>query len=81
MGSGFAQIKPTSLSVWNLSKIAHIRRFRALRNQGEVAELSALPMSIADQFWQYAKETMLPACDAETDDDRHPPVRPRASPL
>jgi hypothetical protein len=27
-------------------------------------------MSIADQFWQYAKETMLSACDAKTDDDR-----------
>jgi hypothetical protein len=27
-------------------------------------------MSITDQFWQYAKETMLSACDAETDDDR-----------
>jgi hypothetical protein len=27
-------------------------------------------MSITDQFWQYAKEAMLSACDAETDDDR-----------
>jgi hypothetical protein len=27
-------------------------------------------MSITDQFWQYAKEAMLSACDAKTDDDR-----------
>ncbi len=27
-------------------------------------------MSITDQFWQYAKEAMLLACDAKTDDDR-----------
>jgi hypothetical protein len=29
-----------------------------------------VPMSITDQFWQYAKEAMLSACDAKTDDDR-----------
>jgi len=28
-------------------------------------------MSVTDQFWQYAKETMLWACDAKTDEDRH----------
>src|SRR5271169_5635820 len=28
------------------------------------------PMSITDQSWQYAKEAMLSACDAKTDDDR-----------
>jgi hypothetical protein len=27
-------------------------------------------MSITDQFWQYAKEAMLSACEAKTDDDR-----------
>jgi hypothetical protein len=27
-------------------------------------------MPITDQYWQYAKEAMLSACDAETDDDR-----------
>jgi hypothetical protein len=27
-------------------------------------------MSITDQFWQYAKEAILSACDAKTDDDR-----------
>jgi hypothetical protein len=27
-------------------------------------------MSITDQFWQYAKEAMLSACDAKTDDER-----------
>jgi hypothetical protein len=27
-------------------------------------------MSIIDQFWQYAKEAMLSACDAKTEDDR-----------
>ena len=27
-------------------------------------------MSITNQFWQYAKEAMLSACDAKTDDDR-----------
>jgi hypothetical protein len=27
-------------------------------------------MSITDQFWQYAKEAMLSACDAKTDEDR-----------
>jgi hypothetical protein len=27
-------------------------------------------MSITDQFWQYAKEAMLTACDAKTDDER-----------
>ena len=27
-------------------------------------------MSITDQFWQYAKEALLSACDAKTDDDK-----------
>jgi hypothetical protein len=27
-------------------------------------------MPITDQYWQYAEEAMLSACDAETDDDR-----------
>ena len=27
-------------------------------------------MSTTDQFWQYAKEAMLSACDAKTDDER-----------
>jgi hypothetical protein len=27
-------------------------------------------MPITDQFWQYAKEAMLSACDAKTDEDR-----------
>jgi hypothetical protein len=27
-------------------------------------------MSITDQFWQYAKEAMLLACYAKTDDDK-----------
>jgi hypothetical protein len=27
-------------------------------------------MSTTDQFWQYAKEAILSACDAKTDDDR-----------
>jgi hypothetical protein len=27
-------------------------------------------MPITDQFWQYAREAMLSACDAKTDDDR-----------
>jgi hypothetical protein len=27
-------------------------------------------MSITDQFWQYAKEAMLSACYARTDDDK-----------
>jgi hypothetical protein len=28
-------------------------------------------MPITDQFWEYAKETVLSACDAKTDEDRH----------
>jgi hypothetical protein len=28
------------------------------------------PMSIADQFWQYAREALLSACEAKTADDR-----------
>jgi hypothetical protein len=27
-------------------------------------------MPITDQFWQYAKEALLSACEAKTDDDR-----------
>jgi hypothetical protein len=27
-------------------------------------------MSQTDQFWQYAKEAMLSACDAKNDDDK-----------
>ena len=27
-------------------------------------------MPITDQYWQYAKEAMLTACDAKTDHDR-----------
>jgi hypothetical protein len=27
-------------------------------------------MSITDQYWQYAKEAILSACDAKTNDDR-----------
>ena len=27
-------------------------------------------MSITDQFWEYAKEAMLSACDAKTAEDR-----------
>ena len=27
-------------------------------------------MSITDQFWQYAKEAMLSACDAKTSEDK-----------
>ncbi|MGB8632164.1 MAG: hypothetical protein WCD69_22770 [Xanthobacteraceae bacterium] len=27
-------------------------------------------MSQTDQFWQYAKEAMLSACHAETDDEK-----------
>jgi hypothetical protein len=27
-------------------------------------------MSKTDQFWQYAKETILLACDAKTDEDK-----------
>jgi hypothetical protein len=27
-------------------------------------------MLITDQFWQYAKEALLSACEAKTDDDR-----------
>jgi hypothetical protein len=26
-------------------------------------------MSITDQFWQYAREAMLSACDAKNDDE------------
>jgi hypothetical protein len=29
-----------------------------------------VPTSITDQFWQYAKEAMLAACSAETEEDR-----------
>jgi hypothetical protein len=29
-----------------------------------------MPMSITDQFWQYAKEAILSAAAAETDEDR-----------
>jgi hypothetical protein len=29
-----------------------------------------VPMSITDEFWQYAKEAMLSACYAKTADDR-----------
>jgi hypothetical protein len=28
-------------------------------------------MPITDQFWQYAKEALLSACEAKTEDDRH----------
>jgi hypothetical protein len=28
-------------------------------------------MPITDQFWQYAKEALLSACEAKNDDDRH----------
>jgi len=27
-------------------------------------------MPITDQFWQYAKEALLSACEAKTEDDR-----------
>jgi len=27
-------------------------------------------MSETDQFWQYAKEALLSACDAKTDEDK-----------
>jgi hypothetical protein len=27
-------------------------------------------MSMTDQFWQYAKEALLSACEAKNDDDR-----------
>jgi len=27
-------------------------------------------MPITDQYWQYAKEAILSACDAKTDEDR-----------
>ena len=33
-------------------------------------ERRRVPMSITDQFWQYAKEAMLSACCAKTDDDK-----------
>ena len=33
-------------------------------------EYRRVPMPITDQYWQYAKEAMLSACDAKTDDDR-----------
>jgi hypothetical protein len=29
-----------------------------------------VPMSETDQFWQYAKEAMLSACNAKTDEDK-----------
>ena len=29
-----------------------------------------MPMSETDQFWQYAKETLLSACYAKTDEDK-----------
>jgi len=29
-----------------------------------------MPMSETDQFWQYAKEALLSACYAKTDEDR-----------
>ena len=29
-----------------------------------------VPMSITDQFWQYAKEAILSASDAKTEEDR-----------
>jgi hypothetical protein len=29
-----------------------------------------VPMPITDQYWQYAKEALLSACDAKADDDR-----------
>jgi hypothetical protein len=28
------------------------------------------PMSTTDQFWQYAREALLSACEAETENDR-----------
>jgi hypothetical protein len=28
-------------------------------------------MSETDQFWEYAKEALLSACDAKTDEDKH----------
>jgi hypothetical protein len=31
---------------------------------------AGVPMSKADMFWQYAKETVLAAYDAETNDER-----------
>jgi hypothetical protein len=31
-------------------------------------------MSITDQFWQYAKEAMLSASSAETDEERQGPL-------
>ena len=33
-----------------------------------------VPMSITDQFWQYAKEAILSAHDAKTDEDRQRPL-------
>jgi hypothetical protein len=29
-----------------------------------------MPMSETDQFWQYAKEALLSACNAKTDGDK-----------
>jgi hypothetical protein len=28
------------------------------------------PMSTTDQFWQYAREALLSACEAEAEDDK-----------
>jgi len=33
-------------------------------------EHGSCSMSMADQFWQYAKEALLWACDAKTDEER-----------
>jgi len=40
-----------------------------MRGSG-IAGHGRVPMSITDQFWQYAKEAMLSACYAKTDDDK-----------
>jgi hypothetical protein len=52
--SNFEQITNTKKGMWILGR----------RGTAEGA------MSKADEFWQYAKEAILSACDAKTDTDK-----------
>jgi hypothetical protein len=72
----FFNLSGAHFAVEGLSRVAKVSNFeqtatakermRALGRRGH----GKVSMSITDQFWQYAKEAMLSASYAKTDEDR-----------
>jgi hypothetical protein len=56
------------IHVSNFAQIVTARLGRLLLGYGARGECA---MSVTDQFWQYAKEAVLAACQAESDDEKH----------